>query len=46
MKRILILVDFSEYSEEALKVAAQITRKNGSILKHSCFSHKKRDERA
>jgi len=32
MKRILIPVDFSEYSEEALKVAAQIARKNNSEL--------------
>ena len=28
MKRILVPVDFSEYSVEALKVAAQIARKN------------------
>jgi nucleotide-binding universal stress UspA family protein len=36
MKRILIPVDFSEYSEEALKVAAQIARKNNCeiILLH------------
>ncbi|MBF2709986.1 universal stress protein [Flavobacterium soyangense] len=32
MKRILIPIDFSEYSEEALKVAAQIARKNNSEL--------------
>lgn len=32
MKRILVPVDFSEYSEEALKVAAQIARKNNSEL--------------
>jgi len=30
MKRILVPVDFSRYSEEALKVAAQIARKNNS----------------
>jgi len=36
MKRILIPIDFSEYSENALKVAAQIARKNNSevILLH------------
>ncbi|NDP27487.1 MAG: universal stress protein [Flavobacterium sp.] len=36
MKRILIPVDFSTYSEEALKVAAQIARKNNCeiILLH------------
>lgn len=36
MKRILIPVDFSNYSEEALKVAAQIARKNNCeiILLH------------
>lgn len=36
MKRILIPVDFSKYSEEALKVAAQIARKHNSkiILLH------------
>ena len=28
MKRILVPIDFSKYSEEALKVAAQIARKN------------------
>ncbi len=32
MKRILVPVDFSEYSENALKVAAQIARKNNSEL--------------
>ncbi len=32
MKRILVPVDFSEYSVEALKVAAQIARKNNSEL--------------
>lgn len=36
MKRILVPTDFSKYSEEALKVAAQIARKNNSeiILLH------------
>ena len=36
MKRILVPIDFSKYSEEALKVAAQIARKNKSeiILLH------------
>ena len=36
MKRILVPIDFSKYSEEALKVAAQIARKNNSeiILLH------------
>ena len=36
MKRILVPIDFSKYSEEALKVAAQISRKNKSeiILLH------------
>jgi nucleotide-binding universal stress UspA family protein len=36
MKRILVPIDFSKYSEEALKLAAQIARKNDSeiILLH------------
>lgn len=32
MKRILVPIDFSKYSEEALKVAAQIARKNNSEI--------------
>ena len=32
MKRILVPIDFSKYSEEALKVAAQIARKNKSEI--------------
>lgn len=46
MKRILVPTDFSKYSEEALKVAAQIAKKNNSeiILVHMLeFPHQTSD---
>ena len=38
MKRILVPTDFSEHAENALKVAAQIAKKNNSEINPFTFS--------